>query len=182
MALHTFVAGDVLEAQQLNDSFAAVGGMTLLSTTTLTGATTAVTNIDQTYNTLFITVEKWYGSSNAYLRGYMNADTTSANYISQYQRHRVGTTTQAQEGTYELTGWVEGTSQQDNLQAITIPNYAGSSMKTWHSYGYMDTDNGAKGVYYGAGSYFSTTAISSITFAPSAGTFSAGTVKIYGVK
>ena len=26
MALHTFVAGDVLEAQQLNDSFAAVGG------------------------------------------------------------------------------------------------------------------------------------------------------------
>ena len=182
MALHTFVAGDVLEAQQLNDSFAAVGGMTLLSTTTLTGATTAVTSINQTYNTLFITVEKWYGSSNAYLRGYMNGDTTSGNYISLYDRYRVGASAEQTQSTYELTGWVEGTSQQDNLHAITIPNYAGSSMKIWHSYGYMDTDNGAKGTFYGSGAYFSTTAISSITFAPSAGTFSAGTVKIYGVK
>ena len=160
-----------------------LGGMVLLSTTTLTGATTAVTNIDQNYNTLFITVEKWYASSNAYLRGYMNADTTSANYVSAYQRFRVGAASQeSQTGTYELTGWVEGTSQQDNLQVITIPNYTGSSMKVWQSYGNMDTDNGAKGSFYGAGNYFSTTAISSITFAPSAGTFTAGTVKIYGVK
>jgi hypothetical protein len=160
----------------------AAGGMTLLSTTTLTGATTAVTGIDQTYNTLFITVEKWYASSSAYLRGYQNADTTSGNYLSFYRRYRVGFTDESQLSTYEFTGWVEGTSQQDNLQAITIPNYAGSSMKIWQSYGYMDTDNGAKGVFFGAGSYFSTTAITSITFAPSAGTFSAGTVKIYGVK
>jgi len=156
--------------------------MTLLSTTTLSGATTAITGIDQTYINLFITVEKWYASSNAYLRGYMNADSTSGNYISLYNRYRVGGSAENQLSTYEVTGWVEGTSQQDNLIAITIPNYAGSSMKTWQSFGKMDTDNGAKGTFYGAGGYFSTTAISSITFAPSAGTFSAGTVKIYGVK
>jgi len=158
------------------------GGMTLLSTTTLTGASTAVTGIDQTYNLLFITVEKYYASSNSYLRGYLNADSTSGNYLSLYPRLRVGGSAETTTGTYELSGWQEGTSQQDNLLAITIPNYAGSSMKTWQSYGYIDTDNGAKGVFVGAGSYFSTTAISSITFAPSAGTFSAGTVKIYGVK
>jgi len=163
-------------------AWVSAGGMTLLSTTTLTGATTAVTGIDQTYNTLFITVEKWYGSSSAYLRGYQNADTTSGNYLSFYRRYRVGGTDESQTSTYEFTGWVEGTSQENNLQTITIPNYAGSSMKVWQSYGYMDTDSGAKGVFFGAGSYFSTTAITSITFAPSAGTFTAGTVKIYGVK
>lgn len=163
-------------------AWVSAGGMTLLSTTTLTGATTAVTGIDQTYNTLFITVEKWYASSAAYLRGYQNADTTSGNYLSFYRRYRVGGTDESQTSTYEFTGWNEGTSQQDNLQTITIPNYAGSSMKVWQSYGYLDTDSGAKGVFFGAGSYFSTTAITSITFAPSAGTFSAGTVKIYGVK
>jgi hypothetical protein len=163
-------------------SWNAIGGMTLLSTTTLTGATTAVTNIDQNYNTLFITIEKWYASSNAYLRGYLNADSTSGNYISLYNRIRVGGAAEASGGTYELTGWQEGTSQQDNLCIVSIPNYAGSSMKAWAGHGKMDTDNGAKGTYHGSGAYFSTTAISSITFAPSAGTFSAGTVKIYGVR
>jgi hypothetical protein len=156
--------------------------LTLLSTTTLSGATTAVTGIDQTYNNLFITVEKFFASSNAYLRGYLNADSTSANYISLYSRLRVGGSAETSPDTYVLTGWPEGTSQQDNLIALTLPNYTGSSMKIWNSYGYQDTDNGARSTFYGSGSYFSTTAISSITFAPSAGTFSAGTVKIYGVK
>lgn len=40
MALHTFVAGDVLKAQQLNDSFAAVGGMRLVSSATFSAAAT----------------------------------------------------------------------------------------------------------------------------------------------
>jgi hypothetical protein len=161
----------------------AVGNsLTLLSTTTLTGATTAITGIDQTYNNLFITIEKFYASSNAYLRGYLNADSTAANYISLYSRLRVGGSAETSPDTYVLSGWPEGTSQQDNLIALTLPNYTGSSMKIWNSYGYQDTDNGARSTFYGSGSYFSTTAISSITFAPSAGTFSAGTVKIYGVK
>ena len=156
--------------------------LTLLSTTTLSGATTAVTGIDQTYNSLFITIEKFFASSNAYLRGYLNADTTAANYISLYSRLRVGGSAETSPDTYVLSGWPEGTSQQDNLLVVTLPYYTGSSMKIWNSYGYQDTDNGAKSTFYGSGSYFSTTAISSITFAPSAGTFSAGTVKIYGVK
>ena len=184
MPLTTYTAGEVLTAASLNAnlSFAASGGMTLLSTTTLTGATTAITGIDQTYNTLFITIEKFYASSNAYLRGYLNADTTAANYISLYSRLRVGGSAETSPDTYVLSGWPEGTSQQDNLIVVTLPYYTGSSMKIWNSYGYQDTDNGAKSTFYGSGSYFSTTAISSITFAPSAGTFSAGTVKIYGIK
>jgi hypothetical protein len=159
-----------------------VGGMTLLSTTTLSGASTAVTGIDQTYNTLFITIEKWYASSAAYVRAYLNADSTSANYVSLYGRFRVGGSNEQSNSTYEVTGWTEGPGQHNNLGVVTFPNYSGSSLKIWSANGFNDTDNGAKGTYHGSGAYFSTTAISSITFAPSAGTWSAGTVKIYGVK
>jgi hypothetical protein len=158
------------------------GGMTLLSTTTLSGASTAVTSISQDYNMLFITAEKWYASSNAYLRGYLNNDSTSGNYVSLYNRFRSGGSPDASSDTYLLTGWPEGPGQHDNLIVVTIPNYTGSSKKIWSGNGFIDTDNGQKGTYHGAGFYNSTTAISSITFAPSAGTFSAGTVKIYGVK
>lgn len=157
------------------------GGMTLLSTTTLTGATTAVTGIDQTYNSLFITVEKWYASSNAYLRLYLNGDTTSGNYQGSQIRYR-GATVETNAVTYEFTGWNQTTSQTNNLNTITIPNYAGSSNKIASTYGSMTTDSAATGIYFGSNGYYSTTAITSITFAPQAGTFTAGTVKIYGVK
>jgi hypothetical protein len=43
MALHTFVAGDVLEAQQLNDSFAAVGGFKVVKAETAFSAVASVT-------------------------------------------------------------------------------------------------------------------------------------------
>ena len=161
---------------------ASAGGMTLLSTTTLSGATTAVTGISQDYNMLFITAEKWYASSAAYLRGYLNGDTTSGNYVSMYNRYRSGGSPEGSADNYVLTGWAEGPGQHDNLIVVTIPNYTGSAKKIWSGNGFIDTDNGQKGTYHGSGFYNSTTAITSITFAPSAGTFSAGTVKIYGVK
>jgi len=58
MALHTFVAGDVLEAQQLNDSFAAVGGAVLqVKSTTITGtfSTTSTSFVDVTSLSISIT-------------------------------------------------------------------------------------------------------------------------------
>ena len=160
------------------------GGMTLLSTTTLSGASTAITGISQDYVNLFITIEKWYASSAAALLGYMNANTTSANYLCSLVRAR-GAGAPSLPGsavTYELSGWSEGPGQHDNLVVVTIPYYTSSSNKTYSSYGMIDTDNGTKGSFIGATAFFSTAAITSITFAPSAGTWSAGTVKIYGVK
>jgi hypothetical protein len=159
------------------------GGMTLLSTTTLSGATTAITGISQDYVNLFITIEKWYASSAANLRMYVNADSTAGNYFATYIRGRVGTNTATYEDTFQVSAWQEGPGQHNNLIVVNIPYYASSSYKTYSQYGMMDTDNGQKGTYIGATAYFgAVTAISSLTFAPSAGTFSAGTVKIYGVK
>ena len=162
---------------------ASAGGMTLLSTTTLSGASTAITGISQDYVNLFITIEKWYASSAADLRGYMNADSTSGNYNAAYVRARVGSGSSTDMKTYELSAWGEGPGQHNNLVVVNIPYYTSSSYKTYNAYGFLDTDNGQKGSFIGGIAYFgATTAISSITFAPSAGTWSAGTVKIYGVK
>jgi len=159
------------------------GGMTLLSTTTLSGASTAITGISQDYVNLFITIEKWYASSAANLRMYVNADSTAGNYFATYVRGRVGAAAAAYDDTFQVSAWSEGPGQHNNLVVVTIPYYTSSSNKTYTQYGMMDTDNGNKGSYIGATAYWgATTAISSLTFAPSAGTFSAGTVKIYGVK
>jgi hypothetical protein len=159
------------------------GGMTLLSTTTLSGASTAITGISQDYVNLFITIEKWYASSATQLRMYVNADSASGGYYATYIRGRVGANTATYEDTFQISAWQEGPGQHNNLVVVNIPYYTSSSYKTYSQYAMMDTDNGQKGTYIGATAYFgATTAISSLTFATSAGTFSAGTVKIYGVK
>jgi hypothetical protein len=159
------------------------GGMTLLSTTTLSGATTAITGISQDYVNLFITIEKWYASSATQIRMYVNNDSTAGNYQATYIRVRSGANTGTYEDTFQISAWQEGPGQHNNLVVVTIPYYTSSSNKTYTQYGMMDTDNGQKGSFIGATGYWgATTAISSLTFATSAGTFSAGTVKIYGVK
>ena len=159
------------------------GGMTLLSTTTLSGATTAVTGISQDYISLFITVEKFQSSSDAYLNAYLNADSTSGNYKGTCIRARVGVAGAISDSNYEISGFASDAAANNSLIAVTIPNYTNTIYKTWLSYGMQTTDNAANGTFNMSGAYFgATTAISSITFAPSAGTFSAGTVKIYGVK
>jgi hypothetical protein len=52
MALHTFVAGDVLEAQQLNDSFAAVGGLRVVKVDTAFTAVSSVT-VDNVFSATY---------------------------------------------------------------------------------------------------------------------------------
>ena len=159
------------------------GGMTLLSTTTLSGASTAITGISQDYNDLYIYCTKWYASSAANLSMYVNGNSTSGNYVAGYLRQRVGASTTLDNATYQVTAWAEGPGQHDNFQTIVLPNYTNSAIKFWTAQGFLSTDNGQNGFYMGGGAYFNgTSAITSLTFAPTAGTFSAGTVKIYGVK
>ena len=52
MALTTFVSGQVLTAQQLNDSYAAVGGLRLIKTVTVGTAVTTV-NVTSCFDTTY---------------------------------------------------------------------------------------------------------------------------------
>jgi len=159
------------------------GGMTLLSTTTLTGASTTVSSIDQTYTALQIYMFGAYSATaSGYLRCYINGDSTSGNYFTSYQRYRGGTT-QTQDDTFSFSGFsVLNSASNKVMNAVLLPNYAGSQSKPWSVIGSGITDNSGAGGWFGGGIWNSTTAISSLQFINSGGSWSGGTVLIYGVK
>lgn len=159
------------------------GGMTLLSTTTLSGTSTTISSISQSYVDLYIVYERvTQNTTGGYLRFGANSLTTSqynavkegngtswvnsgAGYVTPFGTNTPNTS-------YELFGWTyiyNYTSAVTNaghaMQSSGI-TFAGGSMGIPVAYSYHD----------------STTAISSLKFEYSNGGTISGTVKIYGVK
>jgi len=160
---------------------AASGGMTLLSTTTLSGATTNITSIDQTYNSLFIVVDQVTisadsrlviqpnSASGVYAVGFGNASTTAIALTN---------------GDLQLTGStsnvVKGTGA-NNAFSLTIDNYASTTnYKPIRWFGTYENATTTVSVNF-AGGIALDSAVSSLLFFP-VGTFNGGTVRIYGVK
>jgi len=158
------------------------GGLTLLSTTTLSGASTTISSIDQTYTALQIYITNAYSATTTgYVRCYINSDSTSGNYGSSYQRFRSGATN-ANDDTFAWSGWPFHNSTASNFTIVSLPNYASSTVKkVWSSFGSGLTDT-SRGGFQGSGMWDNATAISSLQFINNAGSWAAGTVKIYGVK
>jgi hypothetical protein len=162
---------------------AASGGMTLISTTTLTGASVTLSSIPQTYNNLQIVVQNFKpATDNSGLRLRVNSDSGT--------RYLTLTTTSGFNDSFSDT---ELTLMQNNdnsvatgLSVTTIPNYANSA--TWkimntQSIAVNGTTTANFNSYTSLGGYYNqTTAISSLLFYPSAGNFTSGTVLLYGVK
>ena len=128
-------------------------------------------------------ITQFYASSNAYLRLYVNGDSTAANYVSGGIRCATGLAAAVVDGQYEINGYSEKNAANNSLYTVTIPSYANTIIKTLNCSGNQFQANSSTVASYSHTIvYNSTTAISSITFAPSAGTMSAGTVRIYGVR
>jgi len=159
------------------------GSMTLLSTTTLSGSSTTISGINQTYQDLLIIVDSV-------------SCTDASNFrldINGAQVNALGSS-----GTSNSTGmnmatnnFIRLTGNQVNLRAadttnvfsLRIQNYATSTTgKTWFGNGYFfNASDAYEALNYGGGTAVDT-AITSLKFYPTAGTMSAGTVFIYGVK
>ena len=164
---------------------AAAGGMTLLSTTSLTGASVTVSSISQSYINLFILIEDVYNSVNQTdIIFRFNADATANRHAQILQLTAGGS--QLMDRTSVNFAYGVGTTSTFNRQGfIFIPNYANTT--TWKFAQIYSTGNNAYNQGYNGyinqfGSYTQQSAISSIYLAPSSGNFSAGTIKIYGVK
>jgi len=163
------------------------GGMTLLSTTTLSGATTTISSISQDYNELFIYVNgQTNNTANGFLRCNINGVNNTLVRVDSYyvsSPESAGTT-----GASGSTIFFGASQTYDRLSAnnagcLRLPNYSSTtSMKPYHATGgYYGSGAGYNG-YNVAGLFYDTTAISSLVFSNSGGNHSAGTVKIYGVK
>ena len=160
------------------------GGMTLLSTTTLSGSSTSVTGISGSYKDLKILLYNINLSSSGTLTIQLNGS-NSVSYTNQVMRLTTSAILeQLYASNWRLNGNGVGSSNTSNCFSLTVSNYANEAATTVKPYFYFGgyTDDGPRSSPIFGGGYFeSTSAITSLNVAISAGSFSAGTIKVYGV-
>ena len=152
------------------------GGMTLLSTTSLSGTSTTISSINQTYTNLFILLQGGTISSTSGITMQVNSS-SGGSEVSRFDAA-------AGSGANSTDGRLNSDNAQTNFNAgLTLFNYANTSYFKSGSF-IFTYGAGNGGGSFGAYNYESTTAVSSIRIGTTGGTatFSAGQVLIYGVK
>jgi hypothetical protein len=160
------------------------GGMTLISTTTLTGASITLSSIPQTYNHLQLIIQNYkpvFDGGNVAMR--FNADAA-------VDRHSNVTTINASSQTFSSTR-VSLSASNDNSVAtgLTITNiYNYTNTATWKFCNSFSVSVNATTTAnfnfttINGGIYNQTTAISSLELFDPNGNMTSGTVLLYGVK
>jgi hypothetical protein len=158
--------------------------MTLLSTTTLSGATTTISSISQAYKNLVVQI---YGVTNATGNGVFRSSVNSA-YPTYHFADRVqyGTISTYADVT-DYFQWSDTISMlrtdSANAFTLTIYDYANTSSgtKVYNlTAGFMNSSSQVSEVV-GGGQLLLSAGISAFSFANTGGNLSTGTVLIYGV-
>lgn len=178
---HTLVADSSTSTGLVWQAPASGGGMTLLSTTTLTGSSVSITSISQSYVHLqLIIVLDDYSTDNQQTYMRFNNDSTANRYAA---LNSIATTSTFSRTNITVTpGADNGTSY--SLARVDIPYYTGASWKM-AVVDPISTDSATPtSVKYERilGVYNQTTAISEINLVISGGTWDGGTAYLYGVK
>jgi hypothetical protein len=165
----------------------AAGGMTLLSTTTLSGASTTISSINQTYKSLFAVI---YGVTNATANGIFQLlpNSTGSN-CTLIGNQVTGFNTRALWSGQPITlglscpaSDIDRTSSA-NAWTVQIDNYASASNFKPINFngGMLCLASSQRGSISGAGTIDTNTAITSLQFSNTGGNLSTGTVLLYGV-
>jgi hypothetical protein len=188
-ANNTVLTADSSTATGLKWATAAGGGMTLLSTTSLSGATTTISSIDQTYVNLVAII---YGVTNATADGILriapNNSTTITNSVRTDNGNGATWTGDSIDYLWVSGGAAMSRTVSANTFALTIFNYSSSTtLKPYIVSGeFQVTGNVRQDPLFAAGSIGGagndTTAITSLVISNSGGNLSTGTVLLYGVK
>ena len=181
----TVLTADSSTATGLKWATPASGGMTLINTggTTLTGSSVTISSIPATYKNLQIVVRQFQPSTDGYnFNIRFNGDTNT--------RYRTIANTQAS-GTELSFGQslIEfgGSNDNGNTTSLVIINvYDYANTVTWKTCDQNaivahETNTSNLRFYRTYGAYNQTGAINSVNFTVSVGTFTAGTVYVYGV-
>ncbi len=162
---------------------AAGGGMTLIQSLTLSGASTTSSSIPGTYKHLFIVIKDVaLASSSGDLNLRLNSDTGS-NYFRTRLKVDGSTVTGASNTGVTEIPFGDATSStsagQKGRGNIWIPRYTDTdeTFITWEYYVFQTTQQ----AIWGQSVYNNSAAITSITLITSNSTFSTGTAYIYGV-
>jgi len=156
------------------------GGMTLLSTTTLSGTSTTISNIDQTYKDLFVIVT---GVTNSGSNGYRYIRPNNTSSIVSQMVLRSGPNANQETDIYIPRSPDTKSTDADNAAFTYIYNYSSSTIfkSIMGSTAFFDQNAGPAAQVFG-GAVITNTAVTSLVFVQTGGgSFNAGTVKIYGV-
>jgi hypothetical protein len=163
------------------------GGMTLLSTTTLSGASTTIT-VTGGYNyiTGIVTgVTNNSANGRLYIAPNGTTNVSAATGTARYTGAAASVRVEGYDAGYiDLTrGYDTLRTNADNAWYFSIYNYESSTRNKPFIFGgtYIDNDSTADVVNF-QGAFRSSTAITTLVFSQSGGNFSAGTVLLYGVK
>jgi len=157
------------------------GGMTLISTTSLSGATVTLSSIPQTYVSLYLVM---FGLTNATANGVNriapNGATSSVNVSGTHNGNayqRSNTYLELSDGSPTLR------TDTNNIYIVTLDNYTSSTnYKNGQSYGNYVQAGPSVNTYNCGYVFKSNTAVTSIVISNDGGNLSTGTALLYGVK
>jgi len=181
----TVLTADSSTATGLKWAAASGGGMTLISTTTMTGATVSLSSIPSTYNSLQIVIRNHLPASDGTgLCMRINGDSNSNRHI--YKENWQKFTDQSISATFMFVNDQvdNGVADLSNIK-IEIPDYANTSNGTlilMNATGNNMTNTSNLQIFNNIGYYNQLTAVSSIDFFNFSGNFTSGTILLYGVK
>jgi hypothetical protein len=158
-------------------------GMTLISTTTLSGATTTISSIPQTYKTLMAVITGVTNATgNGLFRIDINGGATNNFYAGVYFQQGAAAAVYGGGYDYAVAGqgnWLRTDSA--NSLTFVIPNYTASVIKNYQFYGAYVQSGGGQYAFTSAGYNLDASATTSLIFSNTGGNLSTGTVKLYGV-
>jgi hypothetical protein len=161
------------------------GGMTLLSTTTLSGVSTTISSISSAYTNLQIYIYGVLGNtSDQFVRVWFNADTGGGFVVGARDDGGTASVYARRAERLYVFAWDTARTNSTNAAVINISNYSNTSgRKPLAMYGYCIRSGVADGISNQTGYFQGTAAVSSVTFDyGGTNTFAGGTVLIYGVK
>jgi hypothetical protein len=154
--------------------------MTLISTTTLSGATTTLSSIPQTYKSLFLVITGMTANT-ANKRFRMLAN--NANNIADYSMLENASGLTYKADVLRITDADTNRSDANNAWAISISNYTSTTaFKPFDWRGRFIDSGGLARTVFGGGAIITTSAITSLVFDyEGTNTFAGGTILFYGV-
>jgi hypothetical protein len=161
------------------------GGMTLISTTTLSGASTVLSSIPGTYKNLQLVVRNFKpANDNVNLRLRINADTGTRYFqLTTNSANNDGSALSFGSSMIEISG-ANDNSVATGLIVINVYDYANAV--TWKMIDFRNIGTDANTtttatVYNAVGYYNQTAAITSLTLFANTGNLTSGTALLYGV-